>query len=251
MTQTSGRSSGSSSSGRATSSRRRPTAARGCAPCMRRHRTSSFLDVSMPDLDGWQTLERIRDLSDVPVAMLTARAAELEKVRGLKAGAYESNRLDVLAAYSLLVQRGHLLPRVPAGNRGDPSGIVRPLADDRPIVRVGDDALPAPELDAQDVAADFLLEGRVELLAPCARDRPGEVGAAQNRGNTACDLGRARGDLAARPSSSDRTTQKIATHATANVSAPKTARRRMSRGGRLKGSGVSVTPRYRRPETPA
>jgi DNA-binding response OmpR family regulator len=46
-----------------------------------------ILDVSMPELDGWQTLERIRDLSDVPVAMLTARAGELEKVRGLKAGA--------------------------------------------------------------------------------------------------------------------------------------------------------------------
>jgi DNA-binding response OmpR family regulator len=46
-----------------------------------------LLDVSMPELDGWQTLERIRDMSDVPVVMLTARAGELEKVRGLKAGA--------------------------------------------------------------------------------------------------------------------------------------------------------------------
>jgi DNA-binding response OmpR family regulator len=46
-----------------------------------------LLDVSMPELDGWQTLERIRDVSEVPVIMLTARAAELEKVRGLKAGA--------------------------------------------------------------------------------------------------------------------------------------------------------------------
>ena len=36
------------------------------------------LDVSMPGLDGWQTLERIRDFSDVPVLMLTARAEELE-----------------------------------------------------------------------------------------------------------------------------------------------------------------------------
>src|ERR1700750_2541571 len=45
------------------------------------------LDVSMPELDGWQTLERIRDLSDVPVIMLTARGAELERVRGLQAGA--------------------------------------------------------------------------------------------------------------------------------------------------------------------
>jgi DNA-binding response OmpR family regulator len=45
------------------------------------------LDVSMPELDGWETLERIRDLSDVPVMMLTARSAELERVRGLQAGA--------------------------------------------------------------------------------------------------------------------------------------------------------------------
>src|SRR5690349_19485142 len=45
------------------------------------------LDVSMPELDGWQTLERIRDLSDVPVLMLTARGEELERVRGLQAGA--------------------------------------------------------------------------------------------------------------------------------------------------------------------
>jgi DNA-binding response OmpR family regulator len=45
------------------------------------------LDIEMPGLDGWATLERIRDLSDVPVLMLTARAAELERVRGLRAGA--------------------------------------------------------------------------------------------------------------------------------------------------------------------
>jgi DNA-binding response OmpR family regulator len=45
------------------------------------------LDVEMPELDGWSTLERIRDLSDVPVLMLTARETELERVRGLQAGA--------------------------------------------------------------------------------------------------------------------------------------------------------------------
>jgi DNA-binding response OmpR family regulator len=45
------------------------------------------LDVSMPGLDGWGTLERIRELSDVPVVMLTAQARELAKVRGLRGGA--------------------------------------------------------------------------------------------------------------------------------------------------------------------
>jgi DNA-binding response OmpR family regulator len=46
-----------------------------------------ILDLSMPALDGWGALERIRELSDVPVLMLTARAEELDKVRGLRAGA--------------------------------------------------------------------------------------------------------------------------------------------------------------------
>jgi DNA-binding response OmpR family regulator len=46
-----------------------------------------ILDVTMPGLDGWQTLERIRDVSDVPVLMLTAHGGELDRVRGLKGGA--------------------------------------------------------------------------------------------------------------------------------------------------------------------
>ena len=45
------------------------------------------LDVGLPGLDGWAVLERIRDISDVPVLMLTARAGELDRVRGLRAGA--------------------------------------------------------------------------------------------------------------------------------------------------------------------
>jgi DNA-binding response OmpR family regulator len=45
------------------------------------------LDVGLPDLDGWQVLERIRDMSEVPVLMLTGYAGEPDKVRGLRAGA--------------------------------------------------------------------------------------------------------------------------------------------------------------------
>lgn len=46
-----------------------------------------LLDVSMPELDGWETLQRIREVSEVPVLMLTAHEAEMERVRGLQAGA--------------------------------------------------------------------------------------------------------------------------------------------------------------------
>lgn len=45
------------------------------------------LDVSLPGLDGWQVIERIREFSRVPVIMATARGAESDKIRGLKLGA--------------------------------------------------------------------------------------------------------------------------------------------------------------------
>jgi DNA-binding response OmpR family regulator len=45
------------------------------------------LDIDLPGLDGWQILERVRQLTDVPVLMLSAHADELEKVRALQAGA--------------------------------------------------------------------------------------------------------------------------------------------------------------------
>jgi DNA-binding response OmpR family regulator len=46
-----------------------------------------LLDVSMPDMDGWEALERIRELTWVPVLMVTARDAPPERVRGLRGGA--------------------------------------------------------------------------------------------------------------------------------------------------------------------
>jgi DNA-binding response OmpR family regulator len=69
-----------------------------------------ILDVAMPEMDGYQTLERIRDLSDVPVIMLTARTQELEKVRGLTAGADDYvakpfGRQELLARVQALLRR--------------------------------------------------------------------------------------------------------------------------------------------------
>jgi len=69
-----------------------------------------ILDVTMPELDGWATLERIRDVSEVPVLMLTARADELERVRGLTGGADDYvakpfGRQELVARVQALLRR--------------------------------------------------------------------------------------------------------------------------------------------------
>lgn len=46
-----------------------------------------LLDVVMPQLDGWQTLDRIREVSEIPVIMLSSRDSDVERVRGLRGGA--------------------------------------------------------------------------------------------------------------------------------------------------------------------
>jgi DNA-binding response OmpR family regulator len=68
------------------------------------------LDVTMPELDGWEVLERIRDLSEVPVLMLTARDSESDRVRGLRGGADDYvtkpfDREELLARVEVLLRR--------------------------------------------------------------------------------------------------------------------------------------------------
>jgi DNA-binding response OmpR family regulator len=46
-----------------------------------------LLDVMMPDLDGFEVLETVREVTNVPVIMLTAKGEEDDRVRGLELGA--------------------------------------------------------------------------------------------------------------------------------------------------------------------
>jgi two-component system KDP operon response regulator KdpE len=46
-----------------------------------------ILDVMMPEIDGWDVCARLRELSDVPILMLTARSAEADMLRGFLLGA--------------------------------------------------------------------------------------------------------------------------------------------------------------------
>jgi two-component system, OmpR family, KDP operon response regulator KdpE len=45
-----------------------------------------LLDVMMPGMDGWEVCARIREMSDVPIILLTAKTAEADKLRGFRLG---------------------------------------------------------------------------------------------------------------------------------------------------------------------
>ena len=46
-----------------------------------------ILDIMMPEMDGWETCQEIRNHWDTPIIMLTARDSKEDIVKGLKGGA--------------------------------------------------------------------------------------------------------------------------------------------------------------------
>ncbi|TMR95768.1 response regulator transcription factor [Nonomuraea basaltis] len=46
-----------------------------------------LLDLGLPDLDGLEVCRRLREFSDVPIIVLTARSEEIDRVIGLQGGA--------------------------------------------------------------------------------------------------------------------------------------------------------------------
>ncbi len=75
-----------------------------------------LLDIVMPVMDGWQTCSRIRDLSDVPIIMLTGQQKnEDDIVRGLDYGADDYllkpvGSKELLARVRAILRRAELPP---------------------------------------------------------------------------------------------------------------------------------------------
>ena len=69
-----------------------------------------LLDVMLPELNGLEVLRRLRKTSDIPVIMLTARDAVMDKVSGLDAGADDYitkpfNPLEIIARVNSNLRR--------------------------------------------------------------------------------------------------------------------------------------------------
>jgi two-component system KDP operon response regulator KdpE len=83
-----------------------------------------LLDLSLPSLDGWQTMERIREVSLVPILVVTARGSEADKVRGLSGGA-DDYITKPLSFPELVARIGAALRRANAWGRTDGTDEIR------------------------------------------------------------------------------------------------------------------------------
>jgi DNA-binding response OmpR family regulator len=126
-----------------------------------------LLDIGLPILDGWEVLARIRDTSDVPVLLLTARGELDAKVRGLGAGA--DDYLTKPFANAVLLARVKALLRRPRSGR--------------PAAEVYDDGRVQLAFGSQQVRVDnqpvALTPGEFRLLSALVRHAGQSMSAGQ------------------------------------------------------------------------
>lgn len=89
------------------------------------------LDLGLPDIDGLVVLDRVRDLSNLPILLLSARDLEFDKVRGLQGGA-DDYLTKPFGMQELLARIHALLRRVPPA----PDALPDAITDERYGLRV-------------------------------------------------------------------------------------------------------------------
>ena len=79
-----------------------------------------ILDIMMPRLDGWQVCRRVREMSDVPIIILTAKTEKKDIIKGLDLGADDYlvkpfDAEELLARVRAALRRARTEPAAPEG----------------------------------------------------------------------------------------------------------------------------------------
>ena len=85
-----------------------------------------ILDIGLPDMSGFDVCRKLREVSDVPIVMLTVRGEEMSKIKGLELGADDYitkpfSPLELVARIKAIMRRVDALPQAafaPAFNSG-------------------------------------------------------------------------------------------------------------------------------------
>lgn len=144
-----------------------------------------LLDVMLPKLDGFEVCRQIREFSDVPIIMLTAKGDDMDKILGLDCGADDYmtkpfNVLEVKARIKAIVRRsGKASPRPAKKQTVIEAGDLKIDTESRRVFIAGDEKnLTAKEFDVLWllVSNPGKVYGREKLLETVwGRDYAGDV----------------------------------------------------------------------------
>ena len=100
-----------------------PNGETGLRLAYEQHPDLVLLDVMLPGMDGWEICARLREMSRVPIIMLTAKATEADKLRGFRLGV--DDYVTKPFSFAELVARIQaVLGRVSASEKRDAAHIV-------------------------------------------------------------------------------------------------------------------------------
>ena len=104
-----------------------------------------LLDVMLPGLSGYEVCERIREYSDVPIIMLSAKGEDMDKIMGLEYGADDYitkpyNILEVKARIKAVLRRRTSNSKEEEASNEIVYGLLRLNLDSRPLYIDGRDA---------------------------------------------------------------------------------------------------------------
>ena len=136
------------------------------------HYDMILLDIMLPKMDGFEVCQHIREFSDVPIVMLTAKGDDMDKILGLEYGADDYitkpfNILEVKARIKAIMRRTtHEEKTVEKANRIE-SGDLRLECDSRRLFILGKEVnVTAKEFDLLELLVNNpnKVYGREELL---------------------------------------------------------------------------------------
>ncbi len=142
-----------------------------------------LLDVMLPKMDGFEVCQRIREFSDMPIVMLTAKGEDMDKILGLEYGADDYitkpfNILEVKARIKAIMRRA---PRVEEASaevsRLESGDVILDMDSRRLTVKGKDINLTSKEFDLMYilVASPGKVHNREDLLkAVWGEDYPGD-----------------------------------------------------------------------------
>lgn len=124
------------------------------------------MDITMPVIDGFEALRRIRTTSEVPVVMLTARGDEVDRIVGLEIGADDYlpkpfNPRELAARLRAVLRRAHHSPITSSGTEVFEQGNVRIEPGSRRLLKKG---TPVLVTATEFVIAELLLRSAGQVV---------------------------------------------------------------------------------------